>query len=258
MRASPSASPPSSPALLVHALRLLLGAVRRALPQAGLVAALLGTTMLPLVPGWLASAHAQAGTQTDEQVARARVLFTEGQAAYDAGRFQEAVEKLRAAYEITSSPELAFNVARVYERMSEYTEAIRYFRIYLRQGRPEADARTDVEQRIAALREAERRSRDQVFTAPPSDDELTREARTFFTRGVAMFRRHEYEAAMQAFTAAHRFAPLPEVLYNMAVVAERLGAPRDAIDYYREYLRLRPTAPDRGFVEREIQRLRGR
>lgn len=212
--------------------------------------------VLTLVPALAASTVAHA--QTDEQLARARALFTEGQAAYDAGRFQEAVTKMREAYDITSSPELAFNVARVYERMSEYQEAIRYFRIYLRQGSPDAEVRADVEQRITALREAERRSRDHVFTAPPSDDELTREARAFFTRGVAMFRRGEYEAAMQAFTAAHRFAPLPEVLYNMAVVAERLGAPRDAIDYYREYLRLRPTAPDRGFVEREIERLRGR
>ncbi|MBP7681711.1 MAG: tetratricopeptide repeat protein [Deltaproteobacteria bacterium] len=206
------------------------------------------------LPGLGSTAHAQ----TEEQLARARTLFTEGQAAYDAGRFQEAVTKMREAYDITHSAELAFNVARVYERMSEYADAVRYFRIYLREGQPDAEVRADVEARIEALRAAERRSRDQVFTAPPSDDELTREARTFFTRGVAMFRRGEYEAAMQAFTAANSFAPLPEVHYNMAVVSERLGARRDAIDYYREYLRLRPNAPDRGFVEREIERLRGR
>lgn len=217
--------------------------------SAALVAVLLATTLgLP----------SRADAQSEEELARARALFVEGQAAYDAGDFQVAAAKMREAYDLTHSPELAFNVARVYERMSEYAEAIRYFRIYLRRGQPDADARADVERRIAALREAEQRSRDHVFTAPPSDDELTREARTFFTRGVAMFRRREYEAAMQAFTAAHRFAPLPEVLYNMAVVSEQLGARRDAIDYYREYLRLRPNAPDRGFVEREIERLRGR
>ena len=224
-----------------------LGRLRRST-----LAALLGIALFAVTLGPSSSAHAQ----TEEQLTRARTLFTEGQAAYDAGRFQEAVTKMREAYQITSSPDLAFNVARVYERMSEYADAIRYFRIYLRRGAPDAEVRADVEGRITALRAAERRSRDHVFTAPPSDDELTREARTFFTHGVAMFRRGEYEAAMQAFTAAHRFAPLPEVLYNMAVVAERLGSPRDAIDYYREYLRLRPTAPDRGFVEREIARLR--
>ncbi len=229
----------------------------RALPRAAWLSLLLSgaAAVAPMaLPGLGSTAHAQ----TEEQLARARTLFTEGQAAYDAGRFQEAVTKMREAYDITHSAELAFNVARVYERMSEYADAVRYFRIYLREGQPDAEVRADVEARIEALRAAERRSRDQVFTAPPSDDELTREARTFFTRGVAMFRRGEYEAAMQAFTAANSFAPLPEVHYNMAVVSERLGARRDAIDYYREYLRLRPNAPDRGFVEREIERLRGR
>ena len=61
---------------------------------------------------------------------------------------------------------------------------------------------------------------------------------------------------MEAFTAAQRFAPLPEIFYNMAVTAERLGSTRDAMDYYREYLRVRPNAPDRGHVESEVARLR--
>ena len=115
-----------------------------------------------------------------------------------------------------------------------------------------------MQERIQALREAKARARSQVFTAPPSNDELTREARTFFLRGVAMYRRGQYQAAMQAFMAAHRFAPLPEVLYNLAVTAERLGSRRDALDYYREYLRRRPDAPDRGAVERKIAALRNR
>ena len=71
-----------------------------------------------------------------------------------------------------------------------------------------------------------------------------------------MFRRRQYAAAMEAFTAAQRFAPLPEVLYNMAVTAERLHQKRDAIDYYREYLRVRRNAPDRYIVERRIRELR--
>jgi len=200
-------------------------------------------------------ASAQMGGDRTE---RARTLFVEGQQAYDAGRFEEAARKMKEAYELTSSPELAFNVGRVCERMSEYDDAIRYFRIYLRRGSPSDEERADVQRRVEALRDAQRRQRDQVFTAPPSNDELTREARTFFLRGVAMYRRGQYEAAMQAFIAAHRFAPLPEVLYNLAVTAERIGSRQDAVDYYREYLRLRPSAPDRGHVEREIRRLRGR
>ena len=199
-----------------------------------------------------------AAAQSEADVARARTLFQEGQAAYDAGEFQQAAQKMRQAYQLTRAPELAFNVGRVYERMSEYDEAIRFFRIYLRRGSPDEESRRDVQERIQALREAKARARSQVFHAPPSNDELTREARTFFLRGVAMYRRGQYQAAMQAFMAAHRFAPLPEVLYNLAVTAERLGSRRDALDYYREYLRRRPDAPDRGAVERKIAALRNR
>jgi tetratricopeptide (TPR) repeat protein len=187
---------------------------------------------------------------------RARTLFQEGTSAYQEGDFGTAAEKFVAAYRLTRSPELAFNAGRAYERMSEYDKAIRFFRIYLRRGDVSDEVKADIRERIEALRQAKRRQRDQVFTLPPSDDALVQEARTFFQRGVAMFRRRQYEAAMQAFTAAHRFAPLPEIFFNMAVTAEKMGNTRDAMDYYREYLRLRPRAADRGHVEREIARLR--
>jgi len=200
----------------------------------------------------LGAAPAQAQDGND----RARTLFTEGTAAYQAGDFGTAAHKFEEAYRLTRSPELAFNVGRAYERMSEYDKAIRFFRIYLRRGDVSDDVKTDIQARIEALREAKRRQRDQLFTLPPSDDALVQEARTFFQRGVAMFRRDQYQAAMQAFTAAHRFAPLPEIFFNMAVTAEKMGNIRDAMDYYREYLRLRPSAADRGHVEREIERLR--
>jgi len=180
----------------------------------------------------------------------------EGQTAYDAGDFALAAEKMYAAWDLFHTPALAFNVARVYERMSEYQPAIRFFRMYLRHAQPTDAERADIERRIAALQDAERRQRDQVFTTPPSGDELTNEARTFFLRGVTMFNGHHYRAAMESFTTAQRFAPLPEIFYNMAVTAEHLGALRDAMDYYREYLRVRPEAPDRGHVEGEIARLR--
>ena len=191
-----------------------------------------------------------------DRTAEARTLFTEGAAAYAEGDFQRAAEKFVAAHRLAPSPALAFNAGRAYERMSAYDEAIRYFRMYLRRAQPDERTRADITARVEALRQAKMRQRDQLFTLPPSDDALVAEARTFFQRGVAMFRRRHYEAAMQAFTAAHRFAPLPEIFFNMAVTAEKMGSLRDAMDYYREYLRLRPSAADRGHVERELERIR--
>jgi len=140
--------------------------------------------------------------------------------------------------------------------MGEAPQAIRWFQRYLREARPAPEERADIERRMQLMRELQQRQRDQVMTIPPSSDEMTQEARTFFERGVEMFRRRRYEAALQAFTAAYNFARLPEVIYNLAVASERVGHTQDAIDFYREYLRARPDGPDRVMVERTIERLR--
>lgn len=211
----------------------------------------------------------EVAREGSDDVARARALFEEASRLYTEGDLRGAVSRMEEAHRLTRAPELLFNVARIYERMSEFDDAIRWYRRYLRDSarnpapaesttdaaEARAAERAEIERRIAALEEAKRRVRSQVFTAPPSDDELTNEARVFFERGVAMFRRRRYEAALQAFIAARRFAPLPEILYNIAVAAERLDQRQDAIDYYREYLRSRPSAADRGLVERRIEAL---
>lgn len=202
------------------------------------------------------SLHAPASAQTEQE--RARALFQEGAAAYDAGDFQLAATKMIEAYGLVESPDLAFNIGRTYERMSEYDLAIRYFRTYLRSREVAADVRADISARIAALRAAKRRGRNRVFTAPPDSDELSREARTFYLRGVAMYGRGHYDAAMQAFGTALGFRELPEIYYNMAVTAARLDRNEEAVGYYREYVRLAPNAADRGAVEREMARLRAR
>lgn len=193
----------------------------------------------------------------DPAVQRARVLFTEGLAAYEAGRLDEAATKLAEAYGLVPTPELAFNVARIYERMGDAEKGISHFRIYLRDGTPTDAERTDIARRIAALEALAQRQHDQIFAAPASTDDLTAEARTFFLRGVTMFQGRHFDAAMQAFIAAYNFARLPEVIYNLAITAEKLERTQDAIDYYREFLRARPDDPNRTQIEAKVRTLRG-
>ncbi len=194
----------------------------------------------------------------DQRMARARDLFNEGVAAYERGELHVAVDKLLAAQRSWRSPEIAFNIARCFERMGEAPRAIHWFHVYLEHTHPDDATRADIEARIADLEAFQERQRTQVFVAPPSTNEMTAEAQTFFARGVAMFQRGQFQAAMQAFTAAQHFAPFPELLYNMAITSERLEQWRDAYDYYREYLRLRPNAPDRAGIERKIAELHER
>lgn len=208
------------------------------------------------VVGLVALASAAHAQPREQRVEEARRLFMEGVAAYQRGELHVAVDKLLGSQRAVRNPETAFNIARCFERMGEAPRAIHWFRAYLRHGRPDARTRADIEQRIQAMSELQNRQAGQVYAAPPSTDDLTSEARTFFERGVAMFNRREYDAAMQAFTQAHHFAPFPELLYNMALTAERLNQLRDAIDYYREYLRLRPNANDRAQIEQHIRELR--
>lgn len=203
------------------------------------------------------SAEAQRREPRPEEIERARQLFVEGTQHYQAGRLNEALERFLAAWRIVPGPELAYNVARTYERMADAQHAVEFYRHYLRHAAPDAAERQDVERRIGELEGIARRQREQIIALPPSEDELTQEARTFFERGVTMFRRRRYDAAMAAFTAAYNFARLPEVIYNLAVTAERLGRTQDAIDYFREYARTLPRdGVERPLIDRRVEQLR--
>jgi tetratricopeptide (TPR) repeat protein len=194
---------------------------------------------------------------TAAQVERARMLFVQGSQHYEAGRLPEALEAFLTAWRTVPNPQLAYNVARTYERMGDAQHGIEFYRHYLRHAAPDAAERSDVERRIAELEAIATRQREQIMTVPPSEDALTREARTFFERGVSMFRRRQYEAAMAAFTAAYNFARLPEVIYNLAVTAERLDRTQDAIDYFREYARALPReSAERAVIDRRVRELR--
>ena len=211
-------------------------------------------TLALAVPGL---AEAQRGQPTEQQVERARALFVEGSQHYQGGRLEEALDRFLSAWRIVPGPELAYNVARTYERMGDARRGVEFYRHYLRHAAPDANDRQDVERRIAELEAIAQRQREQIIALPPSEDELTQEARTFFERGVAMFRRRRYEAAMAAFTAAYNFARLPEVIDNLAVTAERLGRTQDAIDYFREYARSLPSgSAERPMIDRRVEQLR--
>ena len=194
---------------------------------------------------------------TPAQIERARTLFAEGTQHYQAGRLDQALERFLESWRTVPNPQLAYNVARTYERMGDARHGIEFYRHYLRHAAPDAAERADVERRIGELEAISRRQRDQVLELPPSQTELTREARTFFERGISMYRRRQYEAAMQAFTAAYNFARLPEVIYNIAMTAERLERTQDAIDYYREYARALPEeSAERAIIEQRVRELR--
>lgn len=212
-----------------------------------------------LALGWLSVLPSFAFAQAkDGRVQRAQESFAKGMEAYRKGQLSLAVSHLQKAYKLVPGPELAYNLGRVYERMADPQKAAEYFHLYLElsQGKVSAKEREDIERRIAALKSVQQRHREQALAALPSENELTSEARRFFLSGVKFFKKNQYEAALQAFTAAYRLSPLAEVAFNLAVLCERLQRREEATDYYREYLRMKPQASDRAQVEAKIRQLK--
>lgn len=199
---------------------------------------------------------------TPAQIAHARARFEEGAAQYEAGRLHEALEAFLDSWNTVRNPMLAYNVARTYERLGDTDNGIRFYGYYLRHAAPDAADREAVEARIRELEALRARQQDQLRMLPPSRDELAQEARTFFDRGIALYRRREYRGAHAAFSAAYNYTrpnPPGEVIYNLAMVCERLDQLGDAIDYYREYARMLPqNSPERRSVNERVAQLRQR
>lgn len=108
-------------------------------------------------------------SQSSGAVARAKQLFARGAAAYDAGRYYEAIEIFTETDRLYPNPQLAFNVGKAYDALGSQSGGLRYYRDYLRRA-PEASDRASVEARI---RELEAALADQglqqltVITDPP-------------------------------------------------------------------------------------------
>jgi tetratricopeptide (TPR) repeat protein len=186
----------------------------------------------------------------------ARAHFERGHTAYGEGRLKDALVEMQRAYALAPSAELAYDLGRVCERLGEADLAIAYFSTY----RDDADElpaseRAALDRRVEALRALQRRQRSPLLQPPPSSDALNAEARVFFMRGIKLFGLGHYAAALAAFEAAHGNDAPPELAYDMAVTAERLGRLSDAIDFYREYLRKSEAAPDAARVQAHIEAL---
>src|SRR5688572_22796291 len=93
-----------------------------------------------------------------------------------------------------------------------------------------------------------------VTAAPPSPEEKTR-ARDHYQKGLTHYDIKEYSDALGEFKNAYRVVQDPAFLFNIAQCYRKLGQDIEALDYYRNYLRRFPTAPNRGEVERRIQEI---
>lgn len=125
-----------------------------------------------LAPGWVllaALAWARPGVANDEPPTQGRAnpdaqaRYDAGVAAYEAGRYREAIDRFKEADQLSPSPLLSFNIAKVYDRMLDEPNALAAYRNYLRR-LPAADNRDAVQQRIGELEQALRADGVQQLT----------------------------------------------------------------------------------------------
>ncbi len=100
----------------------------------------------------LCSARAGAALAQDApEEEEARGLFMAGRAAFDDGRYDEALAHFEASYTKSGRPELLFNIGLSAQRAGRFNRAIQAFEQYLRDA-PDATNRRDVEARLDEAR----------------------------------------------------------------------------------------------------------
>jgi len=125
-------------------------------------------TLLAL--GLVAQAQPRTKVETDEQ--KARVLFADGQKAYDVGEFERALTLYSEAYKLKTLPGFLFNIAQCHRQLGNFERASFFFGRFIDNSKPVApnielarELMTDMERRQAEKTGAEKKAADEKARA---------------------------------------------------------------------------------------------
>lgn len=96
----------------------------------------------------VAAAQARPADAAATNDAAARGRFAAGEAFYEEGRFEEALDEFAAAWRLSQRPEMLINIANAAERSLKFDVAVEHLRLYLERV-PDAADRPTIERRIA-------------------------------------------------------------------------------------------------------------
>jgi tetratricopeptide (TPR) repeat protein len=96
--------------------------------------------------------HARPAKVSAQALAQAKAAFKEATAAYDAGRYDDALREFQRAHELSRNPVLYFNLAACAEKLGQPRVAAAHLRAYLTEV-PNADDAVKVRERLGALEE---------------------------------------------------------------------------------------------------------
>jgi tetratricopeptide (TPR) repeat protein len=114
---------------------------------------LAGLTLLALssllTPVAASTAHAQSA---DETKARAKALFEQGVADYDAGRYEQALASFQEAYRIRPHPLVNVNIANCYDKLGKSLLAVFHFQRFLESDAGSPAQRDEVNKALERLK----------------------------------------------------------------------------------------------------------
>ncbi len=132
------------------------------------------------------SADDGGGSAADPEADReARDLYNAGTAAFQDGRFEDALQRWQDAFELSARPELLYNIATALDRLGRMSEAADYYERFL-QERPDAANENYVRSRIEVIRNlsAGEESEDVGPAPEPLEDSTMPEAEMPTTSGA--------------------------------------------------------------------------
>jgi tetratricopeptide (TPR) repeat protein len=136
---------------------------------------------------------------------QAKALTNEASVQYKLGRASVALEGYMKAYEKYPTPGLLFNIAQCHRMLTNYEQAIYFYRGYLRD-KPDAANRTDVE---TLIRDTEHDLEAERARRAEAEARAAEEARDRAKADEARARAAEEEARAAEERAHARSAPLP-------------------------------------------------
>ena len=124
--------------------------------------------------------------------ARADALFDKGQAHYQAGEYQAAIESFLSAYELVHDPVYLFNIAQSYRKIANCVGAYDYYARYLAEAKdaPNRDKVSGWLRELEPCADKTRAEHDAAVKAAEEDRQHARRPRTrSSTRGWCRRRR---------------------------------------------------------------------
>ena len=82
-------------------------------------------------------------------------------------------------------------------------------------------------------------------------------AKEHYNQATRHYQLGHYQDALGEFEAAYMGVPDPAFLFNIAQCHRKMGHDKEAVGFYRSYLRSAPNAPNRADVQKRIQELEG-